>query len=43
MDPISLSILIGLSTLIVERGFTWAIKIKKSTCCNGATTVEMKE
>lgn len=33
MEPTTLVIIIGLTTLLVERSFAWAIKIKKSECC----------
>jgi hypothetical protein len=34
MDPINISILIGISTLIIERFFSWMQKIKHSKCKN---------
>lgn len=41
MEPTTIIIIIGLITLLIERGFSWAIKIKKSECCG--TKVEMKD
>ena len=41
MDAITVGLIIGLATLFIERGFSWAGKIKQSkcsSCCN----VEMK-
>lgn len=32
MEPVTIALLIGLSTLVVERVFVWASKIKKSDC-----------
>lgn len=40
MDPSTVIIIIGVATLIIERSFSWGIKIKKSQCCGN--TVEMK-
>jgi hypothetical protein len=34
MDPIQISMLIGISTLIIERFFSWIQKIKHSKCKN---------
>ena len=36
MDPTSIAILIGLATLVVERIFSVANKIKSSKCCGGS-------
>jgi len=33
MEPSTILIIIGLATLIVERSFAWALKIKRSNCC----------
>lgn len=33
MDPVTIALLIGLGTLIVERAFSWGQKIRKSKCC----------
>jgi hypothetical protein len=41
MDPSMVLIIIGVTTLIVERSFSWALKIKKSNCCGN--TIEMKD
>jgi hypothetical protein len=41
MDPSTVIIIIGLATLIIERGFSWAIKIKKSHCFG--MDIEMKD
>lgn len=41
MEPSTILIIIGLATLIVERGFLWALKIRKSECCGNI--VEMKD
>ena len=32
-DPVLIAALVGIFTLLVERGFAWANKIKKSKCC----------
>lgn len=39
MDPATIALIVGLATLIIERAFTWAQRIKKSSCCGG--TVEL--
>lgn len=36
MDPILITTLIGVSTLLIERLYSFSKKIKKSSCC-GAT------
>lgn len=41
MEPSTILIIIGLATLIVERSFAYALKIKKSNCCGN--TIEMKD
>lgn len=33
LDPATITIIAGLATLLVERGFTWLGKIRKSSCC----------
>ena len=33
MDPLTVSILVGLATLLIERGYKFAMKIKSSSCC----------
>jgi hypothetical protein len=35
MDATTIALIIGLGSLFVERFFTWASRIKKSTCCLG--------
>ena len=42
MDPATIIIIVTLTTLVIERLFKWTIKIKKSSCCNGATVIEMQ-
>lgn len=32
MEPATIALIIGLATLMVERIFVWASKIKKSDC-----------
>ena len=41
LDPATISIIVGLVTLVVERVYAYLIKIKKSKCC-GNTEIEMK-
>lgn len=41
MEPSTILIFIGVTTLIIERAFAWALKIKKSKCCGN--TIEMKD
>lgn len=41
MDPSTVIIIVGLTTLIIERCFSWGIKIKKSNCFG--VEVEMKD
>ena len=41
MDPSSIVVLVGITTLLIERICKWAMKIKNSTCC--CCGVEMKE
>lgn len=41
MDPATVAILIGLGTLLIERGFKWAYKIQKSNCCCDCIKIEM--
>ena len=41
MEPSSILIIIGVATLLIERGFSWALKIKKSNCC--CVDIEMKD
>jgi hypothetical protein len=43
MDPVTLTLIVGISTLLIERLFKWTMKIKSSSCCNHAINVEMKE
>ena len=33
MDPVTLSLIIGISTLLIERFFRLMYKIHKSKCC----------
>lgn len=35
MEPLTIFVLIGLITLIIERIYSWAIKVKKSKCFVG--------
>jgi len=35
MDPSTIALLVGLGTLIIERLYTWIMKIKSSKCCGG--------
>lgn len=32
MDPASIVIIVGLVTIMVERVFSWSLKVKKSKC-----------
>lgn len=41
MDPSTVIIIVGLATLIIERGFSWGLKIKKSHCLG--MDIEMKD
>ena len=41
MEPGTILIIVGLSSLIVERIFSWATRIKKSSCCG--SEIEMHE
>ena len=33
MDPSSIIVIAGIATLVIERIFSWIVKIKHSTCC----------
>ena len=33
MDPSSIVLIVGISTLLIERVFKLSMKIKNSTCC----------
>jgi hypothetical protein len=33
MEPNTIIILVGLGTLLIERVFTWMLRVKKSECC----------
>lgn len=33
MDPVTVGLLIGVITLLIERLFKWAGRIKESECC----------
>ena len=35
VDPVSITLLAGIATLLIERLFKWLEKIKKSKCCGG--------
>ena len=37
-DPITITLIVGIATLLIERAFVWLMKVKKSSC-----TVEMKK
>lgn len=41
MDPVTIGLLIGLATLVIERIYAWAKKIKKSECCG--TKIEIRD
>lgn len=41
MEPGITIALIGIASLIIERCFSWSLKIKKSKCCGNV--VEMKD
>lgn len=41
MDTNTIIILVGFGGIVIERIFSWAMKIKKSKCLGGE--VEMKE
>jgi hypothetical protein len=43
MDPLELSIIIGVCTLLIERVFSWAGKIKKSSCFGGKIEMERED
>ena len=44
MDPVTVGLLIGLSTLVVERLFSVLMKVKKSHCCGkNGLDIEMKD
>lgn len=38
MEPASIVIIVGLATLLVERIFSWANRIRSSKCCGGEIT-----
>lgn len=40
MDITTITIVIGLITLIIERGASWFMKIKKSKCCGNIIEME---
>lgn len=44
MEPSTIALLIGLGTLIIERGFKYMSKTRrshfKSSCCNGGVVIE---
>lgn len=33
VDPVSITLLAGITTLLIERLFKWLEKLKKSKCC----------
>lgn len=41
MDPATISLIVGVAILVLERGFSFINRIRKSTCCGN--TVEMRE
>ena len=41
LDPVTISIIVGLVTLVIERVYKYIKKIKRSKCC-GNTEIEMK-
>ena len=42
MDAVTVTLIVGITTLLIERLFKWSMKIKKSSCCNQLVNVEMK-
>ena len=43
MDAITISLLIGLATLLIERLFDWFTRISRSNCCWGAIHVHLNK
>jgi hypothetical protein len=41
MDASTIALLIGVATLLIERGFKWALRIKRSRCCGAE--IEMRD
>lgn len=42
LDPVTITIIVGLVTLVVERIYKYMIKIERSKCCGNITEIEMK-
>lgn len=41
MEPNTIIIIVGFTTIFIERVFTWMMRIKKSDCCGAH--LEMRE
>lgn len=42
LDSVSIGLIIGLATLVVERIFAYVRKIKESSCCGSTMKRELK-
>ena len=42
MDITTITLIVGFSTLIIERIFSWALKVKKSECFGASVTMQDK-
>ena len=40
MDPISISLLVGICTLLIERVYSLLRRVKKSQCCDNKFNIE---
>ena len=43
LDVATITIIVTLVTLVVERAFDWASRIKKSKCCGGEIDLNSKQ
>lgn len=41
MDPATIGLIVGLATLFIERLYSYAIQIRKSSCTKGTFEVEL--